>query len=162
MFSRSARGDTTLLNFIDPGMCSPAIVFIILKISHVFTRYRSIAGRHIKNRPQTLQCLVDFLQNVFGRFSRLAVLSPPPIPTQFIILTCFADLSSSGPVSQTQKGDRKGVELNMMPPPICLKSAKIYEKVTKNCSRLSMCLTGIEKKSYMWHPGIEFLTPVAT
>ncbi len=46
--------------------------------------------------------------------------------------------------------------------PICLKSAKIYETVTKNCSRLSMCSTGIEKKSYMCHPGIEFLTPVAT
>jgi hypothetical protein len=144
-------------------MCPPAIVFIILKISHVFSRYRSIAGRHIKNRPQTLQCSADFLQIVFGRFSRLAVPSPPPIPTQFIILTCFADLCFSGPVSQTQKGERKGVELNIMPPPpICLKSAKIYEKVTTNCSRLSMCSTGIEKKSHMCHPGIEFLTPVAT
>ncbi len=48
------------------------------------------------------------------------------------------------------------------PPPRCLKSAKIYEKFTKNCSRLSMCTTSVEKKSYTCHPGIEFLTPVAT
>jgi hypothetical protein len=121
-------------------MCSPAIVFIILKISHVFSRYRLIAGRNIKNRPQTLQCLADFLQNAFGRFSRLAVLSPTPIHTQFIILTCFADLCSSGPVSQTQKGDRKGVELNILS-----KIREIYQKVTKMFSRLSMCSTGIEK-----------------
>jgi hypothetical protein len=128
MFSRYRvdSGRTRLLNFIDPGMCSPDIVFIILKISHVFSRYRSIAGRHIKNCPQTLQCLADFLQNVFGRFSRRAVLSPTPIPTQFIILTCFADLCSSGPVSQTQKGDRKGVELNMMPPPPHLSKIREY------------------------------------
>jgi hypothetical protein len=53
-------------------MCSPAIVFIILKISHVFPRYRSIAGKHIKNRPQTLK-FRGFLQNLFGRFPRLAV-----------------------------------------------------------------------------------------
>jgi hypothetical protein len=50
----------------------------------------------------------------------------------------------------------------MPPPPFGLKSAKMYEKVTKNCSRLSMCTTGVEKKSYMCHPGIEFSTPVAT
>ncbi len=49
-----------MLNFIDPGMCSPAIVFTILKISHVFSRYRLIAERHIKNRPHTLQCFPDF------------------------------------------------------------------------------------------------------
>jgi hypothetical protein len=144
-------------------MFSPAIVFIMLKILHVFSRYRSITGRHIKNCPYTFQCFADFLHNVFGRFSRLAVLSPPPNPTQFIILACFADLCSSGPVSQTQKGYRKGVELNMMLlASICLKSAKIYEKVTKNCSRLSMCTTVIEKKPYICLHGIEFLTPVAT
>jgi hypothetical protein len=141
-------------------MCSPAIVFMILKISHVFSRYRPIAGRHIKNRPHTLQCFADFLQNVFGGFSRLSVQSPPPIPSQFIILTYFSDLCSSGPVSQTQNGDRiGGIKYDAPPPPICLESAKIYEKVTKNCSRLSMCSTGIEKKSYMCQPGIEFLTP---
>ncbi len=36
------------LNLIDFGMCSPAVVFIILKISHVFPRYRSIVGNTSK------------------------------------------------------------------------------------------------------------------
>ncbi len=84
-------------------MCSPAIVFIMLKISHVFSRYRSIAGRHIKNRL-----------------------------TFFSVSRIFCNTNI----------------------PICLKSTKIYEKVAKNCSRLSMCTTGIEKKSYMCHLGL--------
>jgi hypothetical protein len=37
-----------------------------------------------------------------------------------------------------------------------------YKKDIKNCHRLSMYTTGIEKKSSMCPPGIEFLTPVAT
>jgi hypothetical protein len=71
-------------------MCSPAIGFIIFKISHVFTWYRSIAGKHIKNCRTLFSVWRIFLQNVFGRFLRLAVpqstyiprepqcLSPPP------------------------------------------------------------------------------------
>jgi hypothetical protein len=97
---------------------------------------------------------------VFGRFSRLALLPPPPIPTQFIILTCFADLCSSGTVSQTQKGVRGGIEYDV--PPSVKNPRKIYKKDIKNCHRLSMYTSGIEKKSYMCPPGIEFLTPVAT
>jgi hypothetical protein len=62
-------------------MCSPAIVFIILKISHVFPRYRSIAGKHIKNCPQTLK-FRGFLQNLFGRFSSLAVPQSTYIPRE--------------------------------------------------------------------------------
>jgi hypothetical protein len=143
-------------------MCSPAIVFIISKISHVFSWYRSKAGRHIKNRPHTLQCFADFLQNEFGRFSRLAVLSPPPIPHPVHYTTCFADSCSSGLVSQTQKGDRKGVELNMMPPQFVQNPQKIDNKISKNYPRLLIYTPGIEKKLYMCLPAIEFLTPVAT
>jgi hypothetical protein len=106
------------LNFIYPGMCSPAIVFIILMISHVFSRYRSIAGGgHIKIAAHS-SVFPGFFEKCVWQILRLAVLSPHPIPTQFIILTCFADLCSSGPVSQTQKGERIGVELNIMPPPL--------------------------------------------
>jgi hypothetical protein len=56
------------------------------------------------------------------------VLSLPPIPIPIVILTCFADLCSSGLVSQTKKGDRKGVELNMMPPPPFVKNPRKYMK----------------------------------
>ncbi len=87
----------------DSGWCFPAIESIagvhiveFYRSRDVFSRYRiyhfedftwSIAGGHIKNRPQTLQCLADFLLNVFGRFSRLAVLSPTPIPTHAVHYT---------------------------------------------------------------------------
>jgi hypothetical protein len=54
-------------------MCSPAIVFIILKISHVFPRYRSIAGKNIKNRP-------------------LPVLSADPDPQQWFSLQASVHL----------------------------------------------------------------------
>ncbi len=54
-----------------------------------------------------------FLQNVFGRFSRLAITSLHPHPAHYTNMFC-----SSGPVHK--------------------------------------------KKSYICHPGIEFLTPVAT
>jgi hypothetical protein len=63
-------------------MYSPAIEFVIFTIFHVFSRYRSIAGKHIKNRPHTLQCFADFLQNVFGRFLRLAVTQSTHIPRE--------------------------------------------------------------------------------
>jgi hypothetical protein len=39
---------------------------------------------------------------------------------------------------------------------------KYIKKGIKNCSGLSTYTTGIEKKSYMCHPGIEFLTSEAT
>ncbi len=48
-------------------MCSPAIVFINLKISHVFLRYRSIAGKHIKNR-RTLLSFADFCKICLADF----------------------------------------------------------------------------------------------
>ncbi len=39
---------------------------------------------------------------------------------------------------------------------------KYIKKGIRNCLRLSMNTTGIEKKSNMCHPGFEFLTPLAT
>jgi hypothetical protein len=70
----------------------------ISKISHEFPRYRSMAGKYIKNRPHTLQCFADFFANVFGRFSRLYY-------HVHCTITCFADFCCSGqdPVSRTQK-----------------------------------------------------------
>jgi hypothetical protein len=50
-------------------------------------------------------------------------------PTQFIILTCFADLSSSGPVSQTQKGVRGGIEYDV--PQSVKNLRKIYKKILR-------------------------------
>ena len=89
----------TLLNFIDSGMCFPAIVFIILKISHVFSRYRSIAGKHIKNRPHTLK-FRGFLQNLFGRFSRLAVPQSTYIPREPQCLSPRPNWDSPPPLLQ--------------------------------------------------------------
>ncbi len=80
-------------------MCSPAIVFIILKISHVFPRYRSIAGKHIKNRPQTLK-FRGFLQNLFGRFSRLAVPQSTYIPRELQCLSPLPNWDSPPPLLQ--------------------------------------------------------------
>ncbi len=115
-------------------MCSPGIVFIILKIYHVFTRYRRIAGKHIENRPHIVfrgffckMCLEDFQDWLYYHL-------PPPTPTQFIILTCFADLCSSGPVSQTQKGEKErgGLEYDAPPPHLF----KIREQCKKKVLRI--------------------------
>jgi hypothetical protein len=71
------------------------------------------------------------MQNVFGRFSRLALLSPLPTPSQFIKLTCFTDLCSSGPVSQTQKGVRGEIEYDAPNlSEICDKYIKRYEELS--------------------------------
>ncbi len=89
-------------NRLDSGRCSPAIesiagvhIVYFYRFRDVFSCYhiyhfedftcilpvRSIAGKHIKNRPHILQCFADFLQNVFGRFSRLSLLGlPTPSP----------------------------------------------------------------------------------
>ncbi len=117
------------------------------------------SGKTHQKSPAHSLVLADFLQNVFGRFSRLALVSPPPTPNQFIIITCLEDLCSSGPVSQTQKGVRGGIEYDVPP---CQNPQKIYKKYIRNCHRLSMYTIGIEKKSYMCPPGIKFLTPVTT
>jgi hypothetical protein len=47
--------------------CSPAIAFIIFMISYVFSRYRSIAGKHTKNHP-----LKAFIYSL--KFSRIFVI----------------------------------------------------------------------------------------
>ncbi len=71
----------------------------ILKISHVFPRYRSIAGKHIKNRPQTLK-FRGFLQNLFGRFSRLAVPQSTYIPREPQCLSPRPNWDSPPPLLQ--------------------------------------------------------------
>jgi hypothetical protein len=101
-------------------MCSSAIIFIILKISDVFLRYRSIAGKHIKNRPHTLQCFADYFAKCVCRFSRLAVLSPPPTPTQFFIRTCLHVLQIYA--LQAQQGVTKRCRLTLLS-----KTALVYE-----------------------------------
>ncbi len=61
-------------------------VFSRYRIYHfedwTFSRYRSIAGKRIKNRSHILQCFADLLQNVFGRFSRIALPQSTYIPRE--------------------------------------------------------------------------------
>jgi hypothetical protein len=118
---RVDRGRRHCWIFSIPGCDLPLSYLSLLKISHVFSRYWSIAGRHIKIRRTLFIVFRIFLQNVFGRFSRLAVLSLPPIPTQFIILPCFSDLCTSGLVTTQRRGI--GQEWNLIWFFICLKSA---------------------------------------
>ncbi len=86
-------------------MCSPAIVFIILKILHVFSQYRSIAGKHIKNCLHTLQCFADFLQNVFGKFSKLAVPQSTYIPREPLCLSPNPNWDFPPPLPQATVGE---------------------------------------------------------
>ncbi len=104
------------------------------------------SGKTHQKSPVHSLVFRGFLQNVFGRFSRLAVLSAPPMtPTQSIILTCFAGLSSSGPVSQTQNGVRGGIEYDVPP------SGKIREKYFKKILRIVIdyrCILPVLRKNH--------------
>jgi hypothetical protein len=111
----------TLFNFIDPGMCSSAIVFIILMTSYVFLWW-SIVGKNIKNRPHTFQCFKNFFQNLFGRFSWLAVLSPPPPPRNALYTNMFRRFMLFRPSFTThrrevRKGERGGKKYDPSTPP---------------------------------------------
>ncbi len=86
-------------------MFSPAIELIIFTISHVFSRYRSITGKHIKNRPHTLQCFCGFFANVFGRFSRLAVPQSTYIPREPQCLSPRPNWGSPPPLPQASVGE---------------------------------------------------------
>ncbi len=90
----------------------------------------------------------------------IAITSNHPHSVHYNNMFCRFTVCSSGPLSQTQKGVRGGLEYDV--PPSVKNPRKIYKKDTKNCHWLSMYTTGTEKKSYMCPPGIEFLTPVAT
>jgi hypothetical protein len=119
MFTRYRvdSGSTHSLFFIDSGMYSPAIELVIFTIFHVFSRYRSIAGKHIKNRPHTLECFADFLQNVFGRFLRLAVTQSTHIPREPQCLSPRPNWDSPPPLPQANVGAddwRKSITLSTM------------------------------------------------
>ncbi len=144
-------------------MYSPAIEFVIFTIFHVFSRYRSIAGKHIKNRPHTLQCFAVFLLNVFGGFSRLAVTQSTHIPREPQCLSPCPNWDSPPPLPQANvRADDWRNSLALCLPCGLHKIREKYIKGNKNCPRLSMYITGIEKKSNMCPPGIEFFTPEAT
>ena len=143
-------------------MCSPAIAFIILKISHVFPCYRLIVGKHIKNRPHTLK-FRGFLQNFLADFQGW-LYHKVHIYLENQSVCPLVRIGTPHPLSRKRVPSddwRKSLAFCLL----CGLS-KIREKYLKkgirNCPRLSMCTTGIEKKSNMCHPGIEFLTPVAT
>ncbi len=78
-------------NRLDSGRCSPAIAFIIVMISHDFSRYRSIAGKHIKNHPlkafiYSLLFFADFCHNcILADFFTTAVLPPFPYIKQHVL-----------------------------------------------------------------------------
>jgi len=116
-------------------MYSPAIEFVIFTIFHVFSRYRSIAGKHIKNRPHTLQCFADFLQNVFGRFSWLAVTQSTHIPREPQCLSPRPNWDSPPPLPQANVGAddwRKRLALYLL-----CGLHKIREKYIKRYEELS-------------------------
>ncbi len=102
-------------NRLDSGRCSPAIAFLIVMISHVFSRYRSIAGKHIKNHPlkafiYSLLFFADFCHNcILADFFTTAVL--PPFP--YIKTACFADFF----FFQTGTWVRFALAMERMPPP---------------------------------------------
>jgi hypothetical protein len=84
-----------------------------------FPNINQKAAKLIKNRPNTLQRFANFLlQNVFGRFTRLAVLSPatPATPIPCIILISLSDLSGQAQFHKHRRGLRKVVALNMTGP----------------------------------------------
>ena len=85
-------------------MCSPAIVFIILKIHMCSPAIDSTAGKHIKNRPHTLK-FRGFLQNLFGRFSRLAVPQSTYIPREPQCLSPRPNWDSPPPLPQVNVGE---------------------------------------------------------
>jgi hypothetical protein len=144
---------------IDPGMCSPAIVFFILKISHVSidsgkTHQKSPAHSLVFRGFFCKMYLADFQDWLYHKvhLSMSIPSSKLGLPTPSPASKCGGDPSDDW---------RKSLAFCLL----CGLS-KIREKYIKkgirNCPRLSMYTTGIEKKSNMSHPGIKFLTPVAT
>ncbi len=117
----------TLFNFIDPGMCSPAIAFVILKISHVFTRYRSIAGKHItcvhpvsidcgkthKKSPAYTSVFRGFFAIFWQIFKTGCTISSHHHPVHYTKMFCIFMLFR--PSFKTQKGERGGIEYDVLP-----------------------------------------------
>ncbi len=73
-------------------MCSPAIVLVIFKISHVLPRYRSIAGWHIKHRRWKHLFIPFIFSRIFViiEFWQIFMTACTPPPSSYIT-ACFAD-----------------------------------------------------------------------
>jgi hypothetical protein len=93
------------------------------------------SGKTHQISPAHFSVFRGFFGKMFGRFSRLAVLSPP-VPC--IILICFADFSVQAQFHKHRRGIRKEVALNIMvPPPVF----RIHEILGWIWIRGSMLLT---------------------
>ncbi len=100
-----------------------------------------MAAKLIKKSPKHSSAYSGFiLQNVFGRFSRLAAVLSPATHIPCMILISFADFS-------VQAQFHKGIRKEMVPLPYRSKIREIDKKGINNCLRLLMYTTGTWEKA---------------
>ncbi len=134
---------------------SPAIILVIFKISHVFPRYRSIAGWHIKNRRWKHLFILFSFSRIFVIIEFWQIFTtactPPPLSVLKSMFCGFFFLSLRWGEEMGTLAQRDLSTSSSYPS----KSAK---KEIKNYSRLLMYTTGIELKlkPYMCRPGIQW------